>query len=190
MEVALNKELILNKTACRLFLVTVFVALTSLGAFVRIPLPFSPVPITLQTFFVLLSASFLGLSLGMVAQLIYILLGLAGLSVFAQTASSLLYLFGPTAGYLFGFILATLFVGSFIKYARHSFFLVTLVFCLSDILLLSCGTLWLKFAFGFPLIKSLLLGFIPFIPGDLLKISLAVPIYLKFNSRVKEILGN
>ena len=56
---ALSKEVIANKLACRIIGVAVFVISTALGAFIRIPLPFTPVPLTLQTFFVLLSGAFL-----------------------------------------------------------------------------------------------------------------------------------
>ena len=76
MEALLKREIILNKTLCRAMGVLTFVILTSLGAFVRIPLPFSPVPITLQTFFVLLSAALLGSNLGTISQLSYLLLGI------------------------------------------------------------------------------------------------------------------
>ena len=96
MEAVLKKEVILDKTLCRVMGVLTFVILTSLGAFVRIPLPFSPVPITLQTFFVLLSGALLGSNLGTISQLSYLLLGASGLPVFTGAGSGLFYLLGPT----------------------------------------------------------------------------------------------
>ena len=89
MEVILKKELVLNKAACRIIGVAIFVVLTSLGAFVRIPLPFTPVPLTLQTMFVLLSGAFLGSGLAATAQLGYILLGLSGVPIFTGAGSVL-----------------------------------------------------------------------------------------------------
>ncbi len=187
MEIVLKKELILNKTLCRVMGVSVFVILTSLGAFVRIPLPFTPVPITLQTFFVLLSGAILGSSLGAIAQLSYIILGISGLPIFSGAGSGLFYLFGPTGGYLFGFVLAGLFIGRFIKYSQNNLFFTFGIFCLADLLLLACGVIWLKFLFGYPFLKLLFLGFIPFIPGDLLKALFATALYLKLKSRLKEV---
>jgi len=188
MEAILKKEIIVNKTLCRIIGVLVFIILTTLGAFVRIPLPFTPVPITLQTFFVLLSAAFLGSNLGAVAQLSYILLGLSGLPIFTGAGSGLVYLFGPTAGYLMGFVLAAILVGRFIKRLENNLYSVFALFVLGDLVLLCSGVIWLKVILGYPLAKLLLIGFIPFLPGDLLKAFVAAGLYLKLKNRLKEIL--
>jgi biotin transport system substrate-specific component len=188
MEAILNKEIIVNKTLCRVIGVLVFIILTTLGAFVRIPLPFTPVPITLQTFFVLLSGAFLGGNLGAITQLSYILLGLLGLPIFTGVGTGLFYLFGPTGGYLFGFVLAALFIGRFIKYSRDNLFFILGILCIADFIILACGATWLKFLLRLPLAKLLFVGFIPFIPGDLLKALIASVLYLKLKSRLKEIL--
>lgn len=187
MEAILKKELIVGKTFCRTIGVAVFVVLTALAAFVRIPLSFTPVPLTLQTFFVLLSGAFLGSGLGITAQLSYLFLGIAGLPIFSGAASGLLYLCGPTAGYLFGFILAAFFTGRFIKHSRNNLFSVFAVFCLADFILLGCGVMWLKILFNYPLKKLLFIGFIPFLPGDMLKALVASALYLKLRPRLKEI---
>jgi biotin transport system substrate-specific component len=158
-----------------------------LGAFVRIPLPFTPVPITLQTFFVLLAAVSLGKGLGSLTQLSYILLGILGVPIFSGAGSGLIYLTGPTTGYLFGFVLASFFAGNSIKYAKDNLFLTLTVVFSADLIILSCGTLWLKFIFGYPLTKLLIMGFIPFIPGDLLKAIVVALVYLKLKSRLQEI---
>ena len=187
MEAILKREIVLNKTLCRIFGIAVFVILTSLGAFVRIPLPFSPVPITFQTFFVLLSGAFLGSNLGAFSQLSYIFLGAVGLPIFTGAGTGLLYLLGPTGGYLFGFVLASLCLGKFIKYSQNNLFSVFVIFCIADLIILSCGMLWLKFIFGYSFTKLLLIGFIPFIPGDLLKAFVAAILYFKLKSRIKEV---
>lgn len=187
MEAILKKEIIENKIACRIIGVSVFVILTSLSAFVRIPLPFTPVPITLQTFFVLLSGAFLGSNLGAITQLSYIFLGISGLSIFTGAGSGLFYLFGPTGGYLFGFVIASLFLGRFIKYSKDNLFSIFGLFVLSDLIILFCGIIWLKFLLRYNLTKLLFIGFIPFVPGDLLKAWAASILYLKLKSRLKEI---
>ena len=187
MEAVLKREIILNKTACRIIGVSVFVILISLGAFVRIPLPFSPVPITLQTLFVLLSAACLGSNLGLITQLSYILLGVSGLPIFTGAGSGLFYLLGPTGGYIFGFVLAGFLVGRFIKYSRNNLFLIFGILSLGDLIILCSGIIWLKILLGYTWVKLLFIGFIPFIPGDLLKAFVASILYLKLNSRLKEV---
>lgn len=187
MEAILKREIIVNKTACRLIGALVFVMLTSLGAFVRIPLPFTPVPITLQTFFVLLSGAFLGSNLGAMTQLSYVFFGISGLPIFTGAGSGLLYFLGPTGGYLFGFILSAFFIGRFIKYSQDKLFLTFGILCLGDLILLASGVIWLKLLLGYPLTRLLFVGFIPFIPGDLLKALCASILYLRLKSRLKEV---
>jgi biotin transport system substrate-specific component len=186
MEAILKRELVVNKTLCRIIGVAAFVILTSLGAFVRIPLPFTPVPITLQTFFVSLSGAALGSVFGGVSQISYVLLGISGLPIFSKGENGVAYLFGPTGGYLLGFILSSFFIARFVRYSRN-FITTFLIFCLGDFILLSCGVIWLKVVLGYSLPKVLLIGFLPFIPGDLFKASLATGVYLKAKNRFKEI---
>jgi len=188
MEAVLRKEIIVTKASCRVFMVFAFTILTALGAFVRIPLPFTPVPITLQTFFVLLGAALLGSNLGAITQLNYILLGFLGVPLFTGAGSGAAYLLGPTGGYLAGFVLASFFVARSIKYAQDKICSVFALLCLGDLILLVCGAIWLKFLFGYSLAKALFIGLMPFIPGDLLKALLAASIYLKLKARFKEIL--
>lgn len=187
MEVILNREIIVSRAACRVFTAVVFIVLTALGAFVRIPLPFTPVPLTLQTFFVLLSGAFLGKKLGALTQLSYVSLGIAGLPVFTDAGSGLLYLSGPTGGYIVGFVLAALLTGRCVGYAKESFLATLAVFCLADLALLACGVIWLKFILGVSSRQALFLGFIPFLAGDLLKALAACVIYLRLKPRLKEI---
>lgn len=187
MEAIFKREIILNKTACRFIGVTAFIFLTALSAFVRIPLPFTPVPVTLQTLFVLLSGAFLGANLGGISQVGYILLGTLGLSIFTGVGSGVLYILGPTGGYLAGFVLASIFVAKFINSARNNFLAVFFLFCLADLVLLTSGMLWLKISLSLNTAKALMIGILPFIPGDLLKAFAAAMIYVKFGSRAREI---
>ncbi len=187
MEAILNREIISNKALCRLFCVLTFVILTAIGAFVRIPLPFTPVPITLQTFFVLLSGALLGSNLGMLAQLSYITAGAVGMPIFAGAGSGLSYLLGPTAGYLLGFILTAFWLGKFIKYSRDNLLLSFIILWTGDLILLSCGILWLKIIFGYSFTKLFFIGLLPFIPGDLVKTFVAAVIYLKLKNRAREL---
>ncbi len=186
MESIANREIITNKVICRTLAVSVFIALTTLSAFVRIPLPFTPVPLTLQTLFVLFSGALLGRKLGVITQAGYMFLGLTGLQVFTGFGSGSLYLLGPTGGYIVGFILASFFAGSLFSETRHSWGNTFLKFLCADFIILLSGMLWFKVALSCSLNQAFLLGFLPFVPGDLLKVTFATVVFNKIHLRIKE----
>lgn len=184
MESVLKREIILNRVVLKALAVVFFIISIALSAFVRIPLPFTPVPLTLQTFFVLLSAAFLGLRLGVFTQVSYIFLGVIGVPVFTGTGTGLIYITGVTSGYLFGFIAAAVFVASFIKYAKDKLPLIIAIFCLADFLVLGFGAAWLKLSLHLTWAQAFFIGFIPFLPGDILKAVLAAVLFLKLRPRL------
>jgi biotin transport system substrate-specific component len=156
-----------------------------LFAQVRIALPWSPVPITGQTFAVLLAAVFLGRWWGGISMAIYAGLGAAGVPWFAGFNSGLGYLAGPTGGYIIGFILAALFLGYFTDTyirPRNLFSLLALMLFANFILIYVPGLLqlglWLHLIKGESVAVTTLLsmGAIPFIVGDVIKIALAAAI--------------
>ena len=108
--------------------VSFFLIATSLGAHIRIPLPFTPVPITAQTFFVLLGAVVLGSRLGGLTQLLYLITGAVGLSVFAGGASGFAHLLGPTGGYLVSYVLVSFLIGWGITNGTTALRMATAVF--------------------------------------------------------------
>ena len=110
----LSKDLVKDKILCRALGIFVFTVLTILSAFIRIPLPFSPVPVTLQTFFVLFAGLILG-PVGAMSQIFYIILGALGMPIFTNAGFGLSYILGPTGGYLFGFVLVAFLLGFFSK---------------------------------------------------------------------------
>ena len=154
--------------------------LTGLSAQVKVLLPWTPVPITLQTFFVLLAGIILGRNWGGVSQMIYVGVGMLGVGWFAGAS-----IFGPTGGYLIGFILAAFFLGYVIDtYVRLRSFVNILLLMLftSFFLIYIPGLIQLGFYFylikgSFPGLYTLLsMGFFPFVPGALIKITLAASI--------------
>lgn len=189
MEAILKREIVLGKVLSRIILIVSFAAAITLGAHVRIPLPFTPVPLTLQTFFVLLSAALLGARMGMVAQVLYVCAGAAGLGVFTGSGTGLSYFQGVTGGYLVGFMAAQLVVPSLSRSIAidKSVLRAAAVFLLADFVLLACGTLWLKTACGYSGKQAMLCGFWVFVPGDILKAVLAAGIYIAAAPRIKEI---
>ena len=188
MEISIKRELISNKGLCRLLAVGVFITLTALSAFVRIPLPFTPVPLTLQTFFVLLSGALLGRKLGVVTQATYMFLGLTGQQVFTGAGCGSLYLLGPTGGYIVGFVLASFFAGSFLINEKQSVAAVFIKLLVADFIILFSGMFWLKVSLSCSFSKAFLLGFLPFILGDILKVALATVVYHKMRARIKAVL--
>ena len=148
----------------------VFAVLTCVGAWASIRLPITPVPITLQVFFVLLSGAVLGGRLGALSQVMYILLGISGLPVFAGGASGPGVLVGPTGGYLFGFIAGAYVTGwvghSFSPTSFRKLILATLL-GLCPIYLM--GVIWLWFWLKSTPMSVLIAGILPFLPGDIIK---------------------
>lgn len=98
----------LNLTTRDIILIPMFAALTSIGAFIKIPIPY--IPITMQPFFVMLAGIILGARKGAISQVIYVLVGLAGFPVFTQ-GGGIGYVFKPSFGYLIGYALAAYVVG-------------------------------------------------------------------------------
>jgi len=146
--------------------------LIALCARIRILLPFSPVPITGQTFAVLIIGTLFGAGRGSLSVLLYIMMGAAGLHVFAL-GGGFTVLFGPTGGYLVGFIAAAYITGSLAERGwdrRIGTTLLAMVF--GNMAIYAFGLLWLCCLMGVN--KTVLtVGLYPFIVGDLLKISLA-----------------
>ncbi len=153
-------------------LVGSFAGLTALAAQVTIFLPFTPVPITGQTFAVLLCGAVLGRRRGAAAQTVYLGMGSAGLPVFAAGGSG--FPAGPSGGYLVGFVVAAYLVGLLAERGWDRRPATTgLVMLAGNITIYAFGLPWLACFVGGPAIKVLALGLYPFIAGDILKLALA-----------------
>ena len=159
--------------------------LTGLVAQIRIILPWSPVPVTGQTFAVLLAGVLLGRWWGGISLAIYAGLGAIGVPWFTGWGSGLGYLTGPTGGYIIGFILAALFLGHFTDtYIRSRSFLSMLALMLfaNFVLIYLPGLLqlglWFNLAKGEPVSFTALfsMGVFPFIAGDVTKAVIAAAI--------------
>jgi biotin transport system substrate-specific component len=176
--VALRADL---STAFRAAAVLFVTVLTIVAAQVSIPLPFTPVPFTLQPMIVLLGGAALGARLGMTSQILYIAIGLAGLPIFA--ASPILpqgfgRLLGPTGGYLMSYPLAA-FVAGYLAQRGFDRRYLTSVLAMSAglAIIFACGVAWL--AWGAPrlgLSTAVSTGLIPFIPADIAKVLLAATV--------------
>ncbi len=172
-------------TAHEMVKVSLFASLTAVGSFIYIPLPFNPVPVTLQTFFTYLSGIVLGPLLGPLSQLIYILLGCLNLPVFAGGTAGLGILFGPTGGYLWGFLAASFIIGIMTK-GKSSFWRLVLAMALGTIAIYLCGLAQLIFVARLSLSQACWSGMVVFLPGDLVKIVLASNLALKLPPKLMQ----
>lgn len=152
-----------------------FVCLTAVGAWIRIPFPI--VPLTLQVFFVLLSGMCLGPKWGAMSQAVYIGMGLIGLPVFAG-ASGPHILFSPTCGYLVGFILASYVTGK-VSSGEAKFFRFLGSSLLGLLAIYLCGIIGLYLNLNFVIgkevsfIGTIKIGVLPFLAADALKAAAA-----------------
>jgi biotin transport system substrate-specific component len=159
-------------TTRELTMVAMFAGLTALGAWLRIPI--QPVPITFQVFFALLSGVVLGPFLGALSQLVYLLLGFIGLPVFAGGNHGISALWGPTGGYLFGFVIAAFLIGVLVKKFSLSSFSSIFACTLGGLVAIYlAGILQLIIVLNVTLYKALAVGLFPFIGFDLVKAALA-----------------
>ena len=160
-----------------------FGAVTAVGAFIIIPLP--PIPITLQTLFTALSGALLGGALGALSQVVYVLLGIIGLPVFAGGKAGLGVLFGPTGGYLIGFIAGSYVIGTIIEVKKEAgLFRIVLAMVVGFLVLYALGVLQLSIVAKLSFAKALSAGMIPFLIGDAVKIVVATFVTLKLRDRI------
>jgi len=155
---------------------SLFAALTIVGSYIFIPLPFSPVPITLQLLFTFLAGGILGRKLGFLSQVLYLFMGAIGLPVFAAGTGGIGVFFGPTGGYLLGFLPAAYLAGMGKNKFSTKLFYLLLGLCF----LYLSGITGLIIFGGLNINSALSTGILPFLPGDLFKVLLASYIIRKF----------
>ena len=172
-------------TTKRMALIGVMTAVTCvLGPF-SIPLPISPVPISFTNLAINLSVYVLGMKAGTISYLVYLLLGFAGLPVFSGFSGGVAKLAGPTGGYRVGFIFMAIVGGWFIdrfpgKYALHAIGLA-----IGTAICYVFGTVWLAKQLGMTFVAGLGVGVIPYLPGDAVKILLAIIVGPKLRKEIQ-----
>ncbi|HHU76205.1 MAG TPA: biotin transporter BioY [Firmicutes bacterium] len=153
----------------KLVLSSLFAALIALLAQISIPLPFSPVPITGQAFGIFLVGSLLEGKWSAISVLIYILLGATGLPVFHQFQGGLHILVGPTGGFLWGFVLGCYLQGKIME-KGNSFGITILGMFTCMGAYFALGAPYMAFVSGLNFYQAILLGVVPFIPLDIVKL--------------------
>jgi len=173
-----------NFTTRDLVLTSLFAALTAALAYVSIPLPFSPVPITGQTFGVMLSGALLGSKLGFFSQIVYLFLGVIGLPVFALGASGLGVLFGPSGGFLFGFPIGAYLIGLMLEKNKNaSIYYMSFAIAIGGILALYLPGIAQLGRFVEGGILGAFMMMLLYIPGDIIKVIVATMVLKSFTSK-------
>jgi biotin transport system substrate-specific component len=152
-----GRTLLLSQTSA-------FIVLITVGGWLSIPFP--PVPITLQSFFVLLAGAVMGRR-GVIPVLLYLLLGVFQMPVFHNGLSGIGILLGPTGGYLIGFVPAALIIG--LCYEKKSLVLRIAGIAAATLVIYAFGISWLLLSTGIPFPYALAVGMLLFLPGDILK---------------------
>ncbi|MEI6292775.1 MAG: biotin transporter BioY [Methanomicrobiales archaeon] len=152
-----QRALIIAETAA-------FIGLIAIGSWISVP--FLPVPLTLQTMFVLLAAIVMK-RYAVIPATLFILFGALNLPVFHNGTSGIGVLLGPTGGYLIGFIPAALVAG--LAYEKRSLAWNIAGICVSEACIYTIGAGWLAFSTGMSLLQATIIGVLPFLPGDAVK---------------------
>lgn len=157
--VARNAALVLGLTA-----------FTALCAQISIPLGFTDVPLTLQTFAVLAGAGALGSQRAVIAQVLYLLVGMAGAPVFAAHSSGTDAVIGVTGGYLVGFVVASYVVGAIAERgATRKVSSTALAYVVGSSIIFTMGASWLAHSTGMSASDAIANGVTPFLAGDAIK---------------------
>ncbi len=168
-----------SSTVTKILMSLLMACFTGIMAQIVIPLPWTPVPITAQTFAVLCSGLFLGKKYGCLSQILYIVLGVAFIPWFGGMTGGLEMLLGSTGGFLIGFIIASYFIGSITeKYAdARSFRKMVITIGIANFALIYIPgliglALWVSLTQGttIGIVDLLMMGLVPFIIGDIVKI--------------------
>lgn len=155
-------------------LIGLMTAVTCVLGPLSVPLPFSPVPISLTNLAIYFTVYVIGTKRGTMSYLIYLLIGFIGVPVFSGFTSGPGKLLGATGGYLIGFIFMALICGIFIEKQPSKPYLHFIGMVLGTMVCYLFGTLWLAYQAGMSIKAAALAGVLPFIPGDIVKMLLAV----------------
>ena len=160
-----KKSVVRNAT-----LVLGLTAFTAMCAQVAVPLPFTPVPLTLQTFAVLAGAAALGAERAVIAQVLYVVLAIAGIPVLAGGASGTDVVVGATGGYILGFVVASYVVGRIAERGATQKVLSTVTgYVAGTAVIYALGVSWLSFVTHMSVRDAVVAGMIPFLVGDAIK---------------------
>ena len=168
--VAVDNQKIRTK---QMVLIALMTSVTCVLGPLSIPLPFSPVPISLTNFAIFLAIFILGMKNGTISFIIYLLLGAVGVPVFSSFRGGLQVLAGPTGGYLIGFIFLALIMGFALDHFDRKLVPTIIGMIIGMAVCYAFGTVWLAKLLSLSFKEGLMMGVIPYLPGDAAKIIIA-----------------
>ena len=157
----------------QMVLIALMTAVTCVLGPLSIPLPFSPVPISLTNFAIFLAIFVLGMKSGTISFIIYLLLGAIGVPVFSSFRGGLQVLAGPTGGYLIGFIFLALIMGFALDHFDRKLVPTIIGMIIGMAVCYAFGTVWLAKLLSLSFKEGLMMGVIPYLAGDAAKIIIA-----------------
>ncbi len=178
-----KKEVLRNPIVKSICLVGVFTALMCVLSPLSIPL--DPVSITLATLVIYIIGATFDYKIAVLPVVLYLLLGMAGLPVFSKFQGGIQVLFGPTGGYLFGYIPCVFLISLLISKFPNKKWLYPIAMIIGTIVLYAFGTLWFVLYLKYDIYKALLVCVVPFLPGDTFKIAVACLIGIRLSPLAK-----
>jgi len=164
--------------------ISLFATIIAVSGYIFIPLPFSAVPVTAQTLAVMLAGGLLPVGHAALSILIFLLMGASGLPVFSGGTAGLGIILGKTGGYLIGFIAGAAVI-SMLKGKNAGFLKLLAANALGGIIVVyAFGVLWLDYVTKIGFSNAVIFGALPFIPGDIVKITAAAFITLRLRKHI------
>ena len=182
--VAVDNQKIRTK---QMVLIALMTAVTCVLGPLSIPLPFSPVPISLTNFAIFLAIFVLGMKNGTISFIIYLPLGAVGVPVFSSFRGGLQILAGPTGGYLIGFIFLALIMGFALDHFDRKLVPTIIGMIIGMAVCYAFGTVWLAKLLSLSFKEGLMMGVIPYLPGDAAKIIIAAIVGTKLYGATQKI---
>lgn len=172
----------------KLVYISLFTALIIIGSYISFPLPLSPTPLVLADFFVMLAGLSLGASGGVVCVGMFLFLGALGLPVFAGGKAGLATFIGPTGGFLIGYLIGIFALGLISGKGKTSFIKDLAALIIFSIILFGIGVPWLKLVLKVTWDKALAFGLLPFIIGNIVKITSALALIQVLRPFLKQVI--
>lgn len=151
---------------------------------IAIPLSFSPVPISLCTLGIYFALAVSNFKVGVTSVVLYVLLGLVGIPVFANYTAGIAKLGGPTGGYIIGYIFMAIVYALFLNFGKNNLALLIVGMVIGTLVCYAFGTFWLAKQLDMTFTAALSVGVIPYIPGDIVKMIIALAIALPLRRRL------
>lgn len=174
----------MNLTTKEITLVAVFPAMMAATAWIAIPLGIGA-PITLQTLFVMLSGILLGYKLATISMVVYVLLGVIGLPIFAGFQGGIGVIFGPTGGFIISFIIMAYFIGKMknVIFINNEIFSLVLILLVANLIVYMIGGTYMSIVLKTNLSSTIAI-MLPYLIGDFLKIIVVIYAYLNIRSHL------